>query len=260
MAGIELQSGNSRKILGLNFFFGSAAEALSRISNGGLLVAPAAPALNNLPSDPRYRAALLSADVVITDSALMVLFWNILRRDHVRRLSGLEYLAGIIRKPEIREPGGSFWVMAGEASARKNAAWLKQNGVALQEENLYIAPYYQSDIEDAELIAKLEARRPGHIVITLGGGTQECLGAYLKTSLSYSPAIHCIGAAIAFLSGDQVQIPLWADRFFLGWLFRCASDPRRYGPRYWSARKLIPLMLRYQDSLPDAVNQALAHN
>ncbi len=254
MAEIELQSGNSRKILGLNFFFGSAAEALSRISNGGLLVAPAAPALNNLSSDARYRAALISADLVITDSALMVLFWNFMHLDHVRRLSGLEYLAGIIRRPEIREPGGSFWIMAGEASARTNAAWLNQNGVALREEHAYIAPFYKSDVVDPELIAKLEALRPKHIVITLGGGTQECLGAYLKRNLSYSPAIHCIGAAIAFLSGDQVHIPLWADRFFLGWLFRCASDPGRYGPRYWGARKLIPLMLRYQDSLPDPVN------
>jgi UDP-N-acetyl-D-mannosaminuronic acid transferase (WecB/TagA/CpsF family) len=68
------------------------------------------------------------------------------------------------------------------------------------------------------------------------------------------PAIHCIGAAIAFLSGDQVQIPMWADKFYMGWLFRSISEPKRYVPRYWDARKLLRLMMRYRDQLPDLVS------
>jgi UDP-N-acetyl-D-mannosaminuronic acid transferase (WecB/TagA/CpsF family) len=74
----------------------------------------------------------------------------------------------------------------------------------------------------------------------------------LKQNLQPLPAIHCIGAAIAFLSGDQVRIPLWVDRLYLGWLLRCLSQPRRYVPRYWSARKLVKLMLRYGETLPPA--------
>ncbi len=91
---------------------------------------------------------------------------------------------------------------------------------------------------------------PKHIVVTIGGGTQERLGLYLRHELGYSPSIHCVGAAIAFLSGDQVHIPLWADRMYLGWLLRCLSDPRQYLPRYWEARKLFSLMLRHGSSLP----------
>jgi UDP-N-acetyl-D-mannosaminuronic acid transferase (WecB/TagA/CpsF family) len=85
----------------------------------------------------------------------------------------------------------------------------------------------------------------------LGGGTQERLGLYLKRNLTYQPAIHCIGAAMAFLSGDQVHIPRWADALGLGWMFRSVSDPKRYGPRYWDARNLAPLILRYRDRLPE---------
>jgi UDP-N-acetyl-D-mannosaminuronic acid transferase (WecB/TagA/CpsF family) len=87
-------------------------------------------------------------------------------------------------------------------------------------------------------------------VVTIGGGTQERLGLYLKQNLSYLPAIHCIGAAIAFLSGDQVHIPVFADKLYLGWLYRCISDPRRYVPRYWEARRLLGLMVRYRSELP----------
>jgi UDP-N-acetyl-D-mannosaminuronic acid transferase (WecB/TagA/CpsF family) len=109
---------------------------------------------------------------------------------------------------------------------------------------------YGPQIEDEVLVEKLQHLRSKHVVITVGVGTQERLGFYLKSRLDYLPAIHCIGAAIAFLSGDQVRIPAWADRFYLGWFFRCLSSPRRYIPRYWSAPQLIPLIWRFRNRLP----------
>ena len=112
---------------------------------------------------------------------------------------------------------------------------------------------YGPRIEDRELLALVEQLRPEHVIVTLGGGTQERLGLYLKRHLSYLPAIHCVGAAIAFLSGDQVYIPVWADRLYLGWFFRSASEPKRYIPRYLEARKLLRLMVRYRDRVPELV-------
>ena len=100
------------------------------------------------------------------------------------------------------------------------------------------------------MFARLIGLRPRHVGVRVGGGTQERLGLYLKRNLEYLPAIHCIGAAIAFLSGDQVNIPVFADKFYLGWLFRCVSEPKRYVPRYWEARKLLRLMVRYRSELP----------
>jgi exopolysaccharide biosynthesis WecB/TagA/CpsF family protein len=110
--------------------------------------------------------------------------------------------------------------------------------------------YAQEEIVDDALLAQIERLRPQHVILTLGGGTQERVGLYLKRNLSYRPAIHCVGAAIAFLSGDQVRIPMWADRRYLGWLYRCVSEPRRYVPRYWNARKLLYLLVRYRERLP----------
>ena len=52
-----------RRILGINFFGGSASHAIAIIRRGGLLVVPAAPALKDLDWDMSYREALLgSAD------------------------------------------------------------------------------------------------------------------------------------------------------------------------------------------------------
>ena len=244
-----------RKILGISFFNGGATQAAGLLQDGGLLVVPAAPALKNLPWDAEYREALLGADVVITDSALMVMLWNLLERDSLRRLSGLEYMRALLQHEGFRRPGESFWIMASPASADKNISWLREQGLEVAKENYYLAPLYRRPIEDPELVARLRDRKPRHVVITLGGGTQELLGLCLKRNLGYPAAIHCIGAAIAFLSGDQVRIPEWADRFYLGWLFRCLDDPRRYGPRYWDAFHLMPLLAKYRDRLPDIAPQ-----
>jgi UDP-N-acetyl-D-mannosaminuronic acid transferase (WecB/TagA/CpsF family) len=241
-----------RSILGIDFFVGDATQAIDLMNRGGLLVVPAAPALKNLPHDAAYREALLAADLVITDSAFMVLVWNYLQDDSIRRLSGLEYLSALLKEPAFVKPHNSFWIMANQESAERNCAWLQTQGIHLAAEDFYVAPQYgeAKEIDDPVLLERLNQRRPSHIVTTIGGGTQERLGLYLRDELDYSAAIHCVGAAIAFLSGDQVHIPVWADRMYLGWLLRCLSDPRRYLPRYWGARKLLSLMVRHRSSLP----------
>jgi len=242
----------THRIPGIDFFDCSAAAAVDIMRKGGLLVVPAAPALKDLDRDPGYRDALLNADLVLTDSAFMVLIWNRLQSKPIKRLSGLEYLRELLQQPDARQPGNTFWIMASPASAQRNLAWLRQQGITIPDDHIYMAPIYGSGpIADATLVDRLNQLRPQHIVVTVGGGTQERLGLYLKRSLNYHPAIHCIGAAIAFLSGDQVHIPVWADKFYLGWLLRSLSEPKRFIPRYLDAFKLYPLMRRYRDRLPD---------
>lgn len=243
--------GKFRQILGVQFFTGNEQEAIDEICRtGGLVVVPAAPALKNLAQDEQYREALVNANFAIADSALMVLIWNLTQRDRLRKLSGLKYLRALIERTEFRNQAASFWVMPTPASASRNIEWLRKKGIHLSEQNVYLAPTYGRNAVDPKLLRCIDERRPQHVVIGLGGGTQERLGLYLKRNLGYHPAIHCIGAAIGFLSGDQVRIPVWADHIGLGWLLRCISDPRRYAPRYWDARHLAPLMLRYRDRLP----------
>jgi N-acetylglucosaminyldiphosphoundecaprenol N-acetyl-beta-D-mannosaminyltransferase len=242
-----------QQILGVRFFVGDAQGAIEEVSQrGGLVVVPAAPALKNLAVDKGYREALLGADFAIADSAFMVLLWNLIDSNRIAKLSGLKYLRALIEEPAFQAPGNTFWVMPNPASAERNVRWLRQNGVNVTNDDLYLAPLYGAVVSDEELVARIEERRPHHIVLGVGGGTQERLGLYLKQHVSYRPAIHCIGAAIAFLSGDQVHIPVWADTFCLGWMYRTLADPKRFLPRYWDARHLAPLLLKYRDRLPIA--------
>jgi len=250
VAAHSLAQAGFRRILGIEFFSGRASEAVERMRAGGLLVVPAAPALINLPVDKAYRDALLEADLAIADSAFMVMLWNLLEGDQVGRLSGLEYFSRLVADPEFRCRGAAFYVMASEESARKNLAWLNRQGIPVDPSQVYIAPVYHGDVVDPILLERITALRPRHVVITVGGGIQERLGLYVKRSVDYVPAIHCIGAAIAFRSGDQVYIPEIADRMALGWLLRCIWRPKAYVPRYWAARRLAWLLFRYRTELP----------
>ena len=242
----------THRILGIDFFDGSVQAAIAIMRNGGLLVIPAAPALKDLDHNLAYRESLLHADLCISDSAFMVIIWNRLQSQPIKRLSGLEYLRELLLEPDVRQPGSTLWIMASPISGKRNLAWLEGQGITIPEGHIYMAPMYgqHPPISDLALLECLDRLRPRHVIVTVGGGTQERLGLYLKRNLAYRPSIHCIGAAIAFLSGDQVHIPVWADRFYLGWLFRSLSEPKRYIPRYWGAFRLLPLMLRHRARLP----------
>ncbi len=111
----------------------------------------------------------------------------------------------------------------------------------MTEEECYIAPVHpRGSLEDPVLLALIESRRPRFVMINLRGGVQERLRFYLRNNLSafgassfsLRPALICTGAPIALLAGIQANIPVWADRFMLGWLMRTLKDPRRLVPRY----------------------------
>jgi len=228
------------------------AEAVARGLEGGLVLAPSGPGLTDLPNDPHYREALLGSDLNLTDSSFVLLVRLVRGHRLAARTSGLRYLRELLRDPSLHREQATYWVMPSRASMERNLDWLSAIGLQVTEENCYLAPLYprRGPVEDRELLELLERRRPPHVFLCIGSGVQEKLGLYLKRNLGYAPGIHCVGAAIAFLSGDQARIPPWADRAGLGWLVRCIREPRVFVPRYLRAFKLAYLVLRYDEKPP----------
>jgi UDP-N-acetyl-D-mannosaminuronic acid transferase (WecB/TagA/CpsF family) len=215
-----------------------------------LIVAPAAPSLVALQYDEEYRRAIADADLAIADSGWMVLFWRIFRGERLTRISGLTFLKRLLDLSDAREFGKIFWVLPSETAKAKTLSWLGMHDLATTAGDCYVAPRYEALVEDRTLLEMVRTRRPAHIVIAVGGGMQDKLGHYLRENLDYRPAIHCLGAALGFLTGDQIAIPNWADRSYCGWFLRLLSQPRIFIPRLWSARELPGLIIRFGRNLP----------
>jgi UDP-N-acetyl-D-mannosaminuronic acid transferase (WecB/TagA/CpsF family) len=276
--------------LGLAFYSGSPAQAAA--SAKGLCVFPSAPGLSALDKDPRYRAALLKADMRFVDSGFLALFWFFLTGERLQRVSGLRFLKTFLADPALRQKR-ILWIHPSAAAQNKNHPYLEEaQKLPPALSSHYVAPFYPADspIADAALLDLCRQTQPEIIVINLGSGTQEPLGAYLKENLrtkdvrgaaqagygaavpnikplpeggvgggrKSTPLILCTGGAIEFLTGAQAFIPDWADRLFLGWLFRIFATPHRQAKtmrtspvfRYIGAWRLLWLLLKYRRRLP----------
>jgi exopolysaccharide biosynthesis WecB/TagA/CpsF family protein len=242
---------SSTLILGIRFFDGSVEEAIARISeHGGFLVAPSGTCFARLREDASYRRAVLAADMAIADSGLMVVLWRLLRRENIQRISGLKYLKRLLARLKGKRTSDVFWVLPSERAQQKLLDWSRHKAFSISGENCYVAPRYGVEVEDRNLLAIIGQRRPVHVIIAIGSGAQEKLGYYLRENLSYRPPIHCTGAALGFITGDQAVIPDWADRFYLGWLWRLIAQPSIFIPRLSRALQLPWLVWKYGEKLP----------
>jgi hypothetical protein len=263
-----------------------------------------------LQDDPDYRRAIADADLAIADSGWAVLFWRLLRREKLTRISGLALFKALLETADARIPGNLFWILPSEKAKTKTLEFARVSGYPITDADCYVAPKYQrsevrghrsdfvgqaflpaeqtdpgkrerlpytsslsgaaapplpggegrvraeqaptpsAGIEDPKLVSIIEQRKPKHIIIGIGGGMQDKLGSYLKHQLTFGPGIYCIGAASGFVTGDQIVIPMWADRFFVGWIFRIIGRPRDYLTRYWKARLLPLLIIKYGTEIP----------
>src|SRR5256886_6967400 len=227
----------TKRMLGIDFFVGTAAEAIAHISKyGGLLVAPAAPSFIALQDDPDYRRAIADADLAIADSGWAVLFWRLLRREKLTRISGLALFKALLETADARIPGNLFFILPSKKAKTKTLEFARNSGYPATADDCYVAPRYFScshgsvsreerervsqrrgySIADDALIAILESRKPKHIIIGIGGGKQDKLGRYFKKQMTYLPGSYFIRAAPRLVSGDQICNPLWGGRFFFG--------------------------------------------
>src|SRR5439155_24943969 len=143
-----------------------------------------------------------------------------------------------------------FWVLSSERARQKLFQWSRRERFPIASKNCYVAPRYELEVEDRNLLSLLEQNRPLHVIIAIGSGAQEKLGYYVRENLSFRTAIHCTGAALCFVTGEQIPIPDWADRLYLGWLVRLITQPHRFILRLIRGLELPWLIWKYGDKLP----------
>src|SRR5437763_14239389 len=130
---------STKRMLGIDSFVGTAAEASAHISKyGGLIVAPAAPSFIALRDDSDYRRAIADADLAIADSGWAVLFWRLLRREKLSRISGLALFKALLETADARVPKNLFWVLPSDEAKTKTLEFAGASRYPVTAEDCYV--------------------------------------------------------------------------------------------------------------------------
>src|SRR5947207_8064083 len=133
----------TKRMLGIDFFVGTAAEAIAQISKqGGLVVAPAAPSFIVSQDDPHYRRASADADFAIADSGWAVLFWRLLRREKLTRISGLALFKALLATADAQIPGNLFFILPSKKAKTKTLEFGRGSGYPITNDDCHVAPSY----------------------------------------------------------------------------------------------------------------------
>src|SRR5881394_4467491 len=135
----------TKRMLGIDFFVGTAAEAIAHISKyGGLIVAPAAPSFIALRDDSDYRRAIADADLAIADSGWAVLFWRLLRHEKLTRVSGLALFKALLETADAQTPRNLFFILPSEKAKIKTLEFARTSVYPITAGDCYVAPHYSA--------------------------------------------------------------------------------------------------------------------
>ena len=240
------------KVIFNNIFFHELNGSLFKFNLiQGLYTFPAAPNLVNLNNNLIYHQSLIHSDFVFFDSGYFVLLLRLFKGIKVKRFSGYKFITLFINYLQNKSDYTLYVIEPNSDISKVNKIFFDKNNIKILSQ--FIAPFYKkrTEIVDYELLDILNSNRPNYILINLGGETQEILGYYLKKNLNYKPVIICTGAALSFLTEEQAPLTEWIDRMYLGWLWRCIYNPKVFIPRYFSAFKLIKLVIQSKVKIID---------
>ena len=222
----------------ISFYSGTYNEIKKKIDQGGVLVAPAASALANIFEDKRYYESIKISDIAILDSGFFCILLRIFRKYKLIKLSGYSFLDRFVNEFDPNDK--LFLVNPSNKENEINKKFLNDRNI--KKISSHVSPIYE-EINDEELINKINLFKPKYILINLGGGIQEPLGIYIKNNIKFNSSILCTGAAIAFLTKEQAPINKVIDRFYLGWFIRLLWSPSNY-KRILSSFKLIKFFIK----------------
>jgi UDP-N-acetyl-D-mannosaminuronic acid transferase (WecB/TagA/CpsF family) len=256
---------NTRCFLGIRFWNGHCEKLICDADAlGGLFTCPSAPSLAEMRLDPFLRRSYQASDWAVVDGGYVALILRHILRNPIERISGLQILQRLfgISYPKALpfEDRKILWVVPNPAEQTRIANYTASVGLDPKNQTYYQAPFYRQDqdYEDKELLGITKETQADWVILCIGGGRQEKLGFCLRNALQSEqftpngrkkgPVILCTGGAIAFLTGGQASIPSWADRFYLGWFYRIAQNPKVFLKRYWIAAWAFPILLLEEKS------------
>jgi N-acetylglucosaminyldiphosphoundecaprenol N-acetyl-beta-D-mannosaminyltransferase len=182
---------------------------------------------NRDPWQLTLRSAYRGARWRLCDSRILARLASF-RGVHLPVVTGSDLTARLFA--EVIEPGNVVCIIGGDAST---VSVLERQfaGVGFVQ---HIPPMgLRDDREALERAADfVVSSRARYTFIVVGSPQQEMLAQIVNNRGNAIGTGLCVGAAIAFLTGDVRRAPLWMQRNALEWAHRLFSDPSRLWRRY----------------------------
>ncbi len=180
--------------------------------------------------DAGFRAVLTAADMATPDGAPVA--WVMRRTGHAaqQRINGPDLMDKFCA---LAAGDGTPIFLLGSTPETLKALQQKllAQWPALVMAGALSPPFRElSAAEDAEIVATVNAVRPGVVFVSLGCPKQERWMAAHRGRID--AVMIGVGAAFDFHAGTMARAPEWMRRHGLEWLHRLASEPTRLWRRY----------------------------
>jgi N-acetylglucosaminyldiphosphoundecaprenol N-acetyl-beta-D-mannosaminyltransferase len=180
-------------------------------------------------SDPKFRAALRAAALVVCDGMPLVWLGRLHGHALPRRVYGPELMNTFCSDTGSRY---RHFFYGGAPGVPEHLAEVMRNRHGIQVVGVFSPPFRPlTPEEDDEVIEMIEAARPDVLWVGLSTPKQERWMQEHRKRLNV-PAVLGVGAAFDLNTGRLAQAPSWMRENGLEWLFRLGTEPRRLWRRY----------------------------
>lgn len=200
--------------------------------------------LNSEGTEADVSAAYAKADLCVCDSRVLARLAR-LHHVHLPVVTGSDLTAALLE--QVLRPGDRVAVIGGNPDiVRRLASRYPSADFIHHSPPMGLRRDSGAQTAAAEFIAQAKCR---FTFLAVGSPQQELIAARVTGGTGFGL---CIGAALEFLTGDQVRAPLVLRKTGLEWAYRLATNPRRLWRRYLvEGPKVFVLAWRWKPSRAD---------
>lgn len=186
-----------------------------------------------LQTDEALKAAYTAADLVLVDGKPVLWAARLLGAAIPGTVPGSDLVPTLFDAAQKRDGLTVFLLGADPGVAERAVNRIAQRWPKVRVIGAYSPPFgfEREEGMNAEIVARINARRPQVLILGLGAPKQENWIRTHRDRLRVGYAL-CAGATIDFLAGEKKRAPVWLRRIGLEWLHRLLSEPRRLWRRY----------------------------
>lgn len=186
---------------------------------------------NTLHSDPDFREAIKSSDLLLPDGISVVWAVRFLNGPYLKKIAGEELFYYEMQRIQ-KEKGRCFFL----GSSEKTLNLIRERAEKEYPElniHFYSPPFKPefSEEENQEMINAINEFEPDVLFIGMTAPKQE-IWAYKHYTRINAGHICCIGAVFDFYAGTVKRAPAWMISLGMEWLYRLLKEPRRLWRRY----------------------------